>query len=423
MAMTETRPEAAPEPAAAAHDTAASEPVPTGGLVGLLGTGRHATIGRLWIGTSLVFLAMSGVLGALLGAERLQPETYNILSQDNYAQTLSLHGVGRAVPVRACRSSSGSPSIVVPRQVGAETIAFPRAAAAVVLGVPRRGRPRRGELPDQRRPVRRQRQGRRPVPRVAGDGRRRARPRIGLPRDHGARTAHDRDVARPGARCSHGRCSSPPPSGSPAWACCSVCSCCSTSTTATGCSRSARAPTIDQWLRWTMTPPQIFAYAIPVLGFAGDVVPVFSRTRARRYGFALGVIGAFGALSFGAWTYLGGIDNPRLSQQFLFVAASFVIVAPRPALPRVRRRHPRARTTQARQPAPVRGGVSADAARRRRRPERSAPCTRSPCVGTTADASIAHYSLGAVAIAALGAIHYWWPQVLTRPLKSGARDA
>jgi heme/copper-type cytochrome/quinol oxidase subunit 1 len=40
-------------------------------------------------------------------------------------------------------------------------------------------------------------------------------------------------------------------------------------------------------------------------------------------------------------------------------------------------------------------------------------------VETTADASIAHYVLGAVAIAAVGAIHYWWPQVLTRPLKEG----
>jgi cytochrome c oxidase subunit 1 len=40
-------------------------------------------------------------------------------------------------------------------------------------------------------------------------------------------------------------------------------------------------------------------------------------------------------------------------------------------------------------------------------------------VDTTADASIAHYALGAVAIAAIGAIHYWWPQVLTRPLKEG----
>jgi cytochrome c oxidase subunit 1 len=124
MAMTETRPQTAPDPAAAAHDTTASEPVPTGGLVGLLGTGSHATIGRLWIGTSLVFIAMSGVLGALLGAERLQPETYNILSQDNYAQTFSLHGVS-ALYLFALPILIGIAIIVVPRQVGAETIAFP----------------------------------------------------------------------------------------------------------------------------------------------------------------------------------------------------------------------------------------------------------------------------------------------------------
>jgi cytochrome c oxidase subunit 1 len=40
-------------------------------------------------------------------------------------------------------------------------------------------------------------------------------------------------------------------------------------------------------------------------------------------------------------------------------------------------------------------------------------------IGTTADASVAHYVLGAVAIAAVGAMHYWWPQVLTRPLREG----
>ena len=40
-------------------------------------------------------------------------------------------------------------------------------------------------------------------------------------------------------------------------------------------------------------------------------------------------------------------------------------------------------------------------------------------IDTTADASVSHYVLGAVAIAAVGAIHYWWPQVLTRPLREG----
>src|SRR5258706_7354796 len=40
-------------------------------------------------------------------------------------------------------------------------------------------------------------------------------------------------------------------------------------------------------------------------------------------------------------------------------------------------------------------------------------------VGTTAESSIIHYVFGAVAIAAVGAIHYWWPHVLTRPLNEG----
>ena len=74
---------------------------------------------------------------------------------------------------------------------------------------------------------------------------------------------------------------------------------------------------IDHWLRWTMTPPQVFAWAIPVLGFAGDVAPVFGRNRPRRYGMALAAIGAFAAFSFGAWTYLGSVDHQVIYQQFL----------------------------------------------------------------------------------------------------------
>src|SRR3954451_3515633 len=127
MAMTETRPEAAPE-RATPHDRAVDESA-AGGLAGILGTGRHGAIGRLWIGTSLVFLVLTGVLGGILGAERLKPDTYNILNQDNYAQALSLHGVG-AVFLFAVPILIGLATIVVPSQVGAESVAFPRAAAA-----------------------------------------------------------------------------------------------------------------------------------------------------------------------------------------------------------------------------------------------------------------------------------------------------
>src|SRR3954454_19379713 len=131
MAMTETRPEAEAATATPPTPTASGSGLPraAGGLAGLLGTGRHRSIGRLWIGTSLVFLAGSGVLGAILGQRRLSPDHYGVFSNDNFAQSLSRHGVAGVflfgVPILI-----GLGTILVPRQIGAHTIAFPRAAAA-----------------------------------------------------------------------------------------------------------------------------------------------------------------------------------------------------------------------------------------------------------------------------------------------------
>src|SRR5204862_2924320 len=56
------------------------------------------------------------------------------------------------------------------------------------------------------------------------------------------------------------------------------------------------------WLRWTVTQPQVYAAAIPVLGFIADVIPVAGRTRPQHYGAQMFAIGMFGALSFGVWT-------------------------------------------------------------------------------------------------------------------------
>src|SRR3954467_2793011 len=135
MAMTETRPEAEAPTATPPTTTASGSglPRPASGLAGLLGTGRHRSIGRLWIGTSLVFLAISGALGGVVGAERLKPETYNILNKDNFAQTLSLHGVA-GVFLFALPMLIGIATVVVPRQMGSHTIAFPRAAALAFWG-------------------------------------------------------------------------------------------------------------------------------------------------------------------------------------------------------------------------------------------------------------------------------------------------
>src|SRR5437763_12063356 len=116
MAMTETRPDVETETATPDPSTTTGLSRPTGGLAGLLGTGRHRSIGRLWVGTALVFLVVSGGVGAALGAERLKPETYNVFDVNSFAQALSLHGVSGtflfALPVFV-----GLGIIVVPRQL------------------------------------------------------------------------------------------------------------------------------------------------------------------------------------------------------------------------------------------------------------------------------------------------------------------
>src|SRR5436853_5696211 len=116
MAMTETRPDAETETATPVTSSNAGLPRPTGGLAGLLGTGRHRSIGRLWVGTALVFLVVSGGLGAVLAERRLQPDHYGAFNVDNFVQSLSLHGIA-GVFLFAAPILIGLGTILVPRQI------------------------------------------------------------------------------------------------------------------------------------------------------------------------------------------------------------------------------------------------------------------------------------------------------------------
>src|SRR5947209_8602798 len=325
MAMTETRPEV--ETPAATRTTAPSAgvPRPAGGLAGLLGTGRHRSIGRLWVGTSLVFLAVTGVLGGVLGAERIKPETYNILNKDNFAQTLSLHGVG-GVFLFALPILIGLGTIVVPRQLGAHTIAFPRAAAAAFWGY------------------------------LVGGGLLVVSYLINGGPYGGNEKGVDLFLVSLAMVVT-------------ALVLALVCIATTVLAVRVRGLTLARVPLfawsmlvaatiwiaslgllfgilvllyvdhryrlfvfgaddeIAFWLRWTVTQPQVFALAIPVLGFIGDVVPVFARTRARMYGVQLAAIGAFGGLSFGGWTYLS-FQHPSLPQSAIYVGVAFAILLP-----------------------------------------------------------------------------------------------
>ena len=118
--------EAPPEPSTEATD-APARPEPRG-LAAVLGAGDHKTIGRLWIGASLVFLVITVLTGVLIGFERVDPELADVLASD----ALKILGGYRiaAMFLVAIPLFLGLATYITPLQVGAPTLAFPRAAAA-----------------------------------------------------------------------------------------------------------------------------------------------------------------------------------------------------------------------------------------------------------------------------------------------------
>jgi cytochrome c oxidase subunit I+III len=91
---------------------------------GALATVDHKIIGRRYILTALVFLALGGVLAALMRLQLAQPEA-RILGPDRYNQIFTMHGANMmflfAVPVMEAMAV-----YLVPLLVGTRNIAFPR---------------------------------------------------------------------------------------------------------------------------------------------------------------------------------------------------------------------------------------------------------------------------------------------------------
>lgn len=132
MAMTETSPvsdQRADRPAGAVSYPAPVEPA---GLAGWLSTSDHKRIGRMWLATSLLFLVVGGVLGELLGTERLSSGA-DILKNGTFAQVSTLHSeVG--VLLFLVPFFIGLATYLVPLQVGSPEIAFPRGTSTAYWG-------------------------------------------------------------------------------------------------------------------------------------------------------------------------------------------------------------------------------------------------------------------------------------------------
>ena len=124
MAMTETRPAPAAEAVAALPEDVLADPP---GIAGWLTTADHKRVGRLWIGTALLFFIAAGVLTALLGFESVQSGS-DLLTSRSFGAVFALSGE-TAVLLFLVPMLVGIATLVVPLQVGAAEIAFPRGAA------------------------------------------------------------------------------------------------------------------------------------------------------------------------------------------------------------------------------------------------------------------------------------------------------
>ena len=98
------------------------------GLPAVLGTGDHKTVGRLWIGTSALLLLLVAVVGALLGFERLDLASNEVLGSDHVLQFFSLYRFGIVFLV-VLPLFLGLATTIVPLQVGAPSLAFPLASS------------------------------------------------------------------------------------------------------------------------------------------------------------------------------------------------------------------------------------------------------------------------------------------------------
>ena len=81
---------------------------------------------------------------------------------------------------------------------------------------------------------------------------------------------------------------------------------------------------------WAFRHPQVYVFAVPVLGIAGDVLAVTARTRQAPRGTAMGAIAAFGAFGFGAFVqlsvYADAVKQPAYIGMALFAVVPVLLL-------------------------------------------------------------------------------------------------
>ena len=95
-------------------------------------------------------------------------------------------------------------------------------------------------------------------------------------------------------------------------------------------SRSAVAfgaeDTIWEQLSWAFSHPQVYAFALPLVGIAGDIVPVAARRRHGSHQALLVLTALLGVLSFGAYAQAAFDVGTPIREQAIFVVEAFLVV-------------------------------------------------------------------------------------------------
>ena len=320
MTMTDTRPETG------ATSVPAGPAPELGGLAGYLTTVDHKRLGRIWIVASLVFLVIAGVMGELVGAERIGTDDIDILG-DSFSQAYSLHAVG-AVFLFLLPLFVGVATYVVPLQIGARGIAFPRLAASglwtwligslvflasyLADGGPGGGDPDAVDLW------------------ILSFG----ALVVGLLVAVVAVVTSALALRAPGVTLAR----------TPAFSWASLTGGAMLLVTLPLLLVNLLLVYLDHRygqtfvgadggmtgaLGWVFRQPTVYVLALPALGLAAEVVPVFSRSRYARFGIVQGAIAAVAILGFGAFAQQGLSEElADAADKGLFIGLSVLVIAP-----------------------------------------------------------------------------------------------
>jgi heme/copper-type cytochrome/quinol oxidase subunit 1 len=409
-------------PSTTAPAEVASRPLAApSGVAGVLGSADHKVVGRLWIVASIIGLVAAGIAGALVSVERFDTSEISVVDADWFARVFSFHGIAAAF-LFLLPLGIGIATSVVPLQVGSPALAFSRAAAAslwthvlgaaiLIGGYLADGGPFGTDLDGVELYL------------------------VGLITLLVAQTIAWVSIATtvvtlraPGVRMTRVPLFS--------WSAL-VAGAVWTLTLPVAVAFSAAAliavhhgqslfgeTGIYGSVSWTFGQPAVYAFGILVLGFLGEVVPVFASTRGR-HTIAMGLVGAFGALAIGSWALpaSGTGDAPWL-YEVPWVAVSFAVVVP--VLGSLGLAGDTLRRGRARVASPLLYaaaatlmlllGVLAGAVQAIEPIETLVDGEGTSLYGTTWTSGVLHHVALAATIACFGAVTYWAPKLFGRTL-------